>query len=224
MSTEQLAALLARTSHVLLDFDGPVCSVFSGLSNVAVVDELRARLESVVDGAPDTTDPFDILEYAARNGSDAAAVAHDELTRLELAAVATAAPTPAAAEFLQHFGTSGRRVVMVSNNSAAAVRAYLEQHDLASYVAGVAARTEADPTLLKPNPYLIRAAVDFLASEPQTCLMVGDSISDINAARATGTPVVAYANKPDKQDHFQSHAPDAIITNLADFFPASAPA
>lgn len=216
MSTEQLAALLARTSNVLLDFDGPICSVFSSLTNADAVDELRTRLTTSADGMPETNDPFDILGYAARSGPEMAAAAHDELTRLEVAAVATASPTPGASDVLRHFRAVGRRVVVVSNNSTTAVQKYLDQHDLSRYVTGTAARTTPEPGLLKPNPHLIRSAINIAGGLPSECLMVGDSISDIDAAHAVGTPVVAYANKPGKRERFHPYNPDAIIDSMTE--------
>jgi HAD superfamily hydrolase (TIGR01509 family) len=219
VSNEALVALLARTSNVLLDFDGPVCSVFSDFTASAVAKELQSRFG--FGGAPRTSDPFDILKYVVSTGMEAAAAAEAELTRLEIAAVATAAPTPGAPEVLQHFADSNRRVVVVSNNSAAAVRAYLDQHDLGRYVADVSARTEPDTNLLKPNPHLLHRAVELLASTPQSCVMIGDSVTDIEAAHVTGAPVVAYANRPGKRARFLPFQPDAIIDRMTELLPAS---
>ena len=36
-----LGAIVARTRYLLLDFDGPVCSIFAGLPAPEVADELR---------------------------------------------------------------------------------------------------------------------------------------------------------------------------------------
>ena len=36
-----LGAVIARTRYLLLDFDGPVCSIFGGLSAAAVAEKLR---------------------------------------------------------------------------------------------------------------------------------------------------------------------------------------
>jgi HAD superfamily hydrolase (TIGR01662 family) len=214
VSDDALAAVLARTSHVLLDFDGPVCSVFSSFTPAAVAKELRSRLGLV--GLLETNEPFDVLEYVARHDPSAAGEAETELTRLETDAVATAAATPGAGDMLRNFADAGRAVVVVSNNSAAAVRAYLAQRGLVPYVAGVSARCEPDPALLKPNPYLLDRAIDSLATTPEACVMIGDSISDIEAARTAGSPVIAFANKPGKFSRFKECNPDAIIINLSE--------
>jgi hypothetical protein len=36
-----LAAIITRTRYLLLDFDGPVCSIFAGLPAPTVAEELR---------------------------------------------------------------------------------------------------------------------------------------------------------------------------------------
>ncbi|MDT7724754.1 MAG: hypothetical protein QOI21_1330 [Actinomycetota bacterium] len=217
MSNDALTAVLARTSHVLLDFDGPVCSVFSNFTPGAVAKELRARL--CLNEATESNEPFDVLEYVAHHEPSAAVEAEAELARLETKAVATAAPTPGALDVLRHFADIGRPIVVVSNNSAAAIHAYIDQHALARYIAGVSARTAPAPDLLKPNPHLLLRAIELLGTTPVSCLMIGDSETDIAAARAAGTPVVAYANKPGKRARFSVTNPNAIVDRITEFLP-----
>jgi HAD superfamily hydrolase (TIGR01509 family) len=206
--------VLASTKDVLLDFDGPICSVFSGYTNAAVTEELRTRLGLVL--APQTNDPFDILKHAAESGPDIAESAEAELTRLELLAVKTAAPTPGAADVIRAFSAAGRRIVVVSNNSAAAVDAYARQHDLERFLTGISARTSSDPQLLKPSPHLVLEAVALLDAEPGRCLMIGDSPSDLEAARLAGVPSVGYANKLGKAERLASVKSDVIIRHISE--------
>ena len=214
MSNDAVAAVLARTSAVLLDFDGPICSVFSAFSPAAVAEELRARLKLV--DAPTTSEPFEILSYVARSEPSVGPRAEAELALLETRAVAQARPTPGAAALLQHLDDSGRPVVVVSNNSVAAIWSYLDQHDLARYVAAVSARIEPDPNLLKPDPHLLFRAAEILGLGIRGCAMVGDSSTDIAAAHAAGAPVIAYANKSGKRERFERLRPDAIIDDMAE--------
>lgn len=214
MTNFRLTAVLSRTSNVLLDFDGPVCSVFSDFTPAAVAKELRVRLG--LDGAPETNEPFEILTYAATHEPLAAIRAEAELSQLEEVAVRNAAPTPGAAAALRHFSESGRRVVVVSNNSAVAVRAYLAQHDLTHLVAAVSSRADPDPSLLKPHPHLLQRAAELIDSAIGDCVMVGDSVTDIEAAHAAGTAVIGYANKPGKRERFERLRPDAIIEDMAE--------
>jgi phosphoglycolate phosphatase len=77
MTPAGLGELIARTRHMLLDFDGPLCSVVASITSRAVA----SRLSKVLTGAgitpptevTDTDDPFDILRYALTHAPDLAA-------------------------------------------------------------------------------------------------------------------------------------------------------
>lgn len=73
---------------------------------------------------------------------------------------------------------------MVSNNSAAAVRAYLDKHNLARYVVDVSCRTEPDPTLLKPHPHLLRRAADLLTLDIRDCALASLTVPASKPASA----------------------------------------
>ena len=68
--------------------------------------------------------------YAAEVSPELAARVEAEMTDLEVAAAATAKPTPYVHEVLAGCRESGRTVAVVSNNSARAVNAYLDRHGL----------------------------------------------------------------------------------------------
>lgn len=211
-----LAQLVADRRHVLLDFDGPVCAVFGGVSARDTAAQLAADLRA--QGVPlsaavdDTNDPFDVLQAAAQHG--AAQLAEPMLRDREVSAVRLAPITPGAREALASLIASRHTITIVSNNSDAAVRAFLTAHGLTEHIGGVVARTEADPDLLKPNPHLLALAIRQLRTEPSECVLIGDSTTDITAAHAAGTAVIAYANKPHKRAAFTPHGPDAVIHDM----------
>lgn len=221
----QLARVLAGVPHVLLDFDGPVCAVFGGTSDRAVADALRAKLDGLAGLLPpevaDSRDPFDVLRYAATLGPDRAAEIEASLTGLELDAVATATPTAGAGEAITALRHAGKTVTIVSNNSVAAILAYLSDHALAPLITGVIGRSDPSPALLKPDPHLLQQAVHARRAEPNECVLVGDSTTDIQAARAAHTAVIAYANKPGKHARFAVLDPDVVITAMQDLAEAA---
>jgi len=212
--TNAAAELVASKPNVLLDFDGPICSVFGGVGADTAARQLRDRLGLSEQHSAEVRDPFEILRYAAAEGQREAIEAERELTKLEVEAVATATPTPGAAELLRCLAGRGHRMAIVSNNSVAAVRAYLENHGLAGLVNEVSARTDADPTRLKPGPYLLHQAFEQLGVRPERCVMIGDSFADIQAAQVANVEIIAYANKPTKQDRFARYAPVTIVSDL----------
>ena len=154
------------------------------------------------------------LEIADRE--DLAARIETQMTDLELAAVATAAPTPYVHEVVTACQNSGRSVAVVSNNSARAVHSYLARHGLDNRISLVVARTHHDPALLKPSPHLITQAVSALNAEPGECTLVGDSVTDIQGARLASVHSIGYANEPGKREHFTAAGAGAIINSLAD--------
>ena len=96
----------------------------------------------------------------------------------------------------------------------AAVEKYLRAHDLAQHVDHVAARTDA--YRLKPNPHLILRSVEAFSRKPECFLLVGDSVTDIEAAQAAGIQHIGYANKPGKVERLASAGANAVVTTLAE--------
>ncbi|MCE0765816.1 HAD hydrolase-like protein [Pseudonocardia kujensis] len=68
---------------------------------------------------------------------------------------------------------------------------------------------------------MLYRALDDLAAKPSEAVLVGDSITDIQAARAAGVAVIAYANKPGKERALGSFEPDALITSMIELVRAS---
>jgi phosphoglycolate phosphatase len=124
------------------------------------------------------------------------------MTELEVEAVPTAEPTPGVHAVITSCRDSGRTLTVVSNNSERAVRAYLTRHALDGPVGVVIARTSPDPALLKPCPHLLHQAITATHADPASCALIGDQVSDIDAARQAGTHSIGYANKPRKADSF----------------------
>ena len=198
----ELAALLASARYLLLDFDGPVCAVYTGLPAHIVARRLRKQLAAngitLPDDGQPSDDPLDIFRQTSQLGPQVTAAIHQLLTSLEVQAIATARPTPGAAELIREARQTGRGVAIVSNNSEAAIHAYLDLHQLAEHVALVLGRHGDDPDLMKPSPYLVRAAVGILDTEGRYCVFVGDSPSDVLAGKLAGVPFIGYAPSPAK--------------------------
>lgn len=137
--------ILSQTQHLLISFDGPVCSLYAGTPKPHITDRLREIIAMKGVGVPktieDTDNWLEILSYAASVNLDLAARVESELTAVESAAVTTAAPTPYVHEVLTACRDSARPVAIISNHSAAAVRAYLVLHDLYGQIRLISART-----------------------------------------------------------------------------------
>ncbi len=217
---DTLDRVLARTCHLLIDFDGPVCSLFAGTPTAAIAARLRAIITREGVALPpairNTGNWFEIFAFAAITGPALASQVESELAALECAAACTAAPAPGLAEVLSTCHDSGRQVAIVSNNSARAIHAYLNLHELTGMIGAVAARTGHDPAILKPSSYLIRRAACELGTVPSACAVIGDSLSDIAAARSALAPSIGYTATPAGAQQLLAAGADAIITTMAD--------
>jgi HAD superfamily hydrolase (TIGR01662 family) len=204
-----------------LDFDGPVCDVFGRRGSQHAADAVRRALGAeewrrIGDAQPGySEDPFDVLRYAwSRLDRDKADTAERALTAYEIAAVRDAPAIPGAVEAIESLRASGHTVTIVSNNSEAAICAFIQEHGLTDLVDGVAGRTRSRAEDLKPEPYLLHRALDDRGAKPADAVLLGDSITDIQAARAAGTAVIAFANKPDKDRALRSFEPEALISAM----------
>lgn len=216
--TPELGAIIARTRHLLIDFDGPICSVFAGLPAPQVARKLRKLFvgHQLPENVQQTGDPLEVFAYAGTVSPGLAERVEAEMADLEVTAVATAKPTPYIHEVLDACRQSGRTAAVVSNNGSRAVNAYLERQGLSDSIRLVVARTSHDPALLKPSPHLIETAVRALDADPAATALVGDSITDIQGAQRAGIDSIGYANEPGKYENMTQARAGTVITSMAD--------
>lgn len=214
----ELADVLQPIRHVLLDFDGPVCSVFAGLPAPEVAHRLRMALLAAGEPVPaeveQESDPLAVLRSIADVRPDAAPLADVELTRLETEAVQTAQPNPEGAALLQACARSGRGVSVVSNNAGSAIKAYLSAHGLDGYVVAVFGRTPGDPSSMKPSPQLLLEAMNAAAVKPGECIFIGDAARDVEAGHAAGVQTIGYANKPGKEAKLTAAGAVVVVDSM----------
>lgn len=216
---DPLTETLANARAILFDFDGPVCDVFAGLPGPQVARELTALLsaqdEAAGAQAARTDDPIEVLRIAHEADTELGQQVEQALTAAEVRAVAVAGrPTPGVAEALQAARSAGRGVAVVSNNSAECVRVFLGLHGLEEYVTQVVGRPSEQPHLMKPNPFPLITAAEQMHIDVTSCTLIGDSLTDVQAAHAAGATVIGYANKPHKADLFAEAQADVITEDM----------
>ncbi|KJY38136.1 HAD-IA family hydrolase [Streptomyces sp. NRRL S-495] len=220
MSTtpQALADVLRPVKHVLLDFDGPVCSVFAGLPAPEVADRLRAGLlangEQAPAGAETETDPLALLRLVSETRPDLTASLDDELAALETEAARIGRPNPGGESVLRACTRSGRSVSVVSNNAGVAIETYLVDHGLSDYVNHVFGRIPGDPSSMKPSPRLLLDALEAAGVGPEDCVFIGDAARDVEAGHAAGVPTIGYANKPGKDAKLAAAGAVAIVDSM----------
>jgi phosphoglycolate phosphatase len=137
------------------------------------------------------------------------------LTAFETCAIPTAKPTTGSADLVITAARTGRSVIIVSNNSGAAIAAYLADHQLTRYIRAIVARDDQDPDQMKPDPYRVRAAVDMLGADNSECTLVGDTTANVFAGLLAGVTVIGYANKLGKAQALAEVQAAAVTTDLA---------
>ncbi|TCC19419.1 HAD family hydrolase [Kribbella speibonae] len=216
--TDQLLAVLAQTTAVLLDFDGPVTPLLPADRNARLADATRTVLEAagvqLSESVNATSDHLAVLRFAASNAPATLEAVERTAVQGEVDAARLAVPTPGAADFLAVCHEARRPVIVVSNNSADAVEAYLDKHDLRHLVRQILGRPYGNPSLMKPHPELVRRALAILDEQPQSCVMIGDSVTDIVVSQTAGVRSIGYAKTPERGIELQRAGADAVTTDM----------
>ncbi|WP_327384147.1 HAD family hydrolase [Streptomyces sp. NBC_01207] len=219
MQADALGAVLGASQAILFDFDGPIVDVFRGLPAPAIAKELADLLTGLApvleSSARATDDPMEVHRLAQEGGSTILATVEAALTAAEIRAVKVAgAPTAGAVQALHAARDAGRHLAIVSNNSAECVREYLHLHGIIGVVTEIIGRPQLRPDLMKPSPHLLIAAATAFAVPPNRTVLIGDSVTDIEAAHAAGARSLGYANKPRKQAALTEAGADAIVFRM----------
>jgi phosphoglycolate phosphatase-like HAD superfamily hydrolase len=217
-----LTEVIARTRTLFLDFDGPICGIFAGYPAPTVAAELRHLLHrnniTISADMQATDDPIEVLKLAAKLDDPAVArLVADALRDAEVTAAETAEATPHADDVIHAALDTGRRLAVVSNNSTEAVTAYLKRQGLDTSFARIIGRYDGmSVDFLKPSNHLLALALIGSDAPPWSTTLVGDSTTDITAARSVPISAIGYANKPDKTHALNTAGADAVIASMAE--------
>jgi len=127
-------------------------------------------------------------------------------------------PFPGVAEALDELADAGARLVVCTNKRTGFSKALLEALDLAGRFAAVMGPDAAGA--MKPDPRHLIAALEAAGGRTAAALMVGDSKTDLDAARAAGVPMAAVSFGYTEIPAAELGA-DALIHRFADL-PAAA--
>ncbi|MFB7254191.1 HAD family hydrolase [Streptomyces nojiriensis] len=222
---DPLGTALSASKAVLFDFDGPICDVFRGIPAPSIASELADLLVTLAPAlesqARATDDPMKVHRLSQSAGTTVLEAVEAALTAAEVRAVKVAgAPTEGSVQALRAARDTGRHVAVVSNNSAECVREYLTLQGLVEIVDEVIGRPVLRPDLMKPSPHPLLAAASLFDVAPGLTVLIGDSLTDIEAANAAGARSIGYANKPTKEASLTDAGADAVVLGMreiADF-------
>jgi phosphoglycolate phosphatase-like HAD superfamily hydrolase len=69
---------------------------------------------------------------------------------------------------------------------------------------------------MKPNAALIQEALVLVDAGAAEAAMVGDSVTDVEAARAVGVRCIGLANRPCETHLLREAGPEAVIEHMAE--------
>lgn len=216
---------LLRPPHlVLFDLDGTL---------VDSVDDLNAAANATLAALSRPTLPRDRVRAYVGNGIDR--LIHRCLTGEMDTDAEPLLFQRAHDEFMDHYAAHNGRHTSIFPGALDGLRAAAEHGAYLGCVTNKSARfTEPLLTHLnlrdrfqvvvsgdttahcKPHPAPLLHAARALAVEPLNTVMVGDSISDVRAARAAGMPVVCVAYGYNHGEDIRQARPDAVFESLSE--------
>jgi HAD superfamily hydrolase (TIGR01509 family) len=170
-----LVTTATSCSHWVFDLDGTL--------TVAVHDFAAIRRElKIPEGS-------DILEHLASLSDQHAQQLHDRLQEIELELAAVTRAAAGALALLQHLQESGAQLGILTRNTRENAVRTLDLVGLGRFFdpAHVLGRDEALP---KPDPDGIRRLARIWGIAPETTVMVGDYLYDLQAGRSAGALTV----------------------------------
>jgi HAD superfamily hydrolase (TIGR01662 family) len=219
VTAKRLAAILDAGGPILLDFDGPVTPLLPPPANGALAEAARRPLRRAGVDMPadleDSSDHLAVLRFAGSQSPELARCVDTVCTRGEVEAARRSEPTPGAHNAMRALRRAGHTIVIVSNNSTDAVETYLQRHGVDTLVSGVVGRRHGQPELMKPDPDPVERALRILDAEPASCILVGDSVTDVEVSRRVGMRSIGYAKTPQRGTELAEAGADAIVDDMA---------
>ena len=212
---------------VIFDFEGTLVDFQWRLK--AALDELHSRLEPLLAKAGIAPAALSGLDYCRLYNFLGAKIPDPALRRETLALVdevfdrfdADAADrwrlNPGARELLAFLKDSGFSLALDSNVGRKALDRMLEKLALGAFFPVTVSRDEV--FRLKPDPEgigRIRAFFGRELSPAAPALLVGDSVTDIETARAAGISVAVITNGEDRTARLKAHTPDHLVASLSE--------
>ena len=121
---------------------------------------------------------------------------------------------PGVQEALEFLKTTGVHIGCVTNKAAQFTLPILKDLGIAGYFEIVI----CGDTLAKkkPDPLPLLHAAKEMGVEPQQSLMLGDSMSDVKAARAAGFDIVCMSYGYNHGEDIRDYDPDAVVDSMAE--------
>lgn len=125
-----------------------------------------------------------------------------------------ARPYDGVAEALSKLDEAGLHLAVVSNKPDPLTRYVLESLELAPYFDWIYGQSDAFPR--KPAPQLLHRLMELADAAPAHTLVVGDSETDIEFARAAGACVACVTYGQCSRQELEAFRPDALVDSMSE--------
>lgn len=120
---------------------------------------------------------------------------------------------PGARPVLEGLRDSGVLLGLATGKSARGVLVFLERHDLAGLID---VWRSADDGPGKPDPWMLRSAMDALGCAPAETVMIGDTTYDMDMARGAGAGALGVSWGSHRPDQLRAAGARAIADRMTD--------
>jgi len=124
---------------------------------------------------------------------------------------------PGVREGLERLASAGYKLGCVTNKAARFTEPLLRDLEIRD-VFSIVISGDTLPKK-KPDPAPLLHAAGFFDCRPEQCLMIGDSVSDVRAARAAGFQIVCVSYGYNHGEDIHISQPDAVIDTLVEICP-----
>lgn len=117
-------------------------------------------------------------------------------------------------EALEFLKTTGVRIGCVTNKASQFTLPILRDLGIADYFEIVICGDMVERK--KPDPMPLLQAAEQLKTAPEASMMLGDSMSDVKAARAAGFQIVCMSYGYNHGEDIRDYHPDAVVDSMAE--------
>jgi HAD superfamily hydrolase (TIGR01509 family) len=125
-------------------------------------------------------------------------------------------PLPGTRDLLEAIASRGWRTVLASSASAQTLQQLRRVLDVDDLVCDVTSSVDVDRG--KPDPDIVRSALDRVGAEPAQAVFVGDAVWDVEAGRRAGVPTVAVLCGGVPREALEQAGAAAIYADPADIY------
>jgi phosphoglycolate phosphatase-like HAD superfamily hydrolase len=220
-SEDTMRALMKNTTSVIFDFDGPICGLFSDTSASLVANFLKEVLLShncLYKEVLTEDDPMVIFRKSLFLWDQGKREVFLELLNVlkywECNAAETAKPTKNFFAFYSYLEEHGMKTAIATNNCNQAVETYFNRYThTPQLLENTFGRVGYNPHDLKPNPLFLKQAMNRLKVSSDECLMIGDSVTDFEAAKQVGIRFIGHTTTYMKADLLLEAGAEVVISD-----------